>query len=175
MSYPNRRHIVLAGLSLPSLAAPVAARPPFRLHGDPQPLLSLPMVDEAGVTRHLQDFAGRVVLLNIWASWCPPCRKEMPALERLNVLLGSSSFTVLPLCIDKGGIASGRQFYDEIGIVNLPLYWADSLRVQLAFAFLGLPTTLLVDRAGDEIARLQGPADWDGRSAVRQIRRAIKN
>lgn len=167
----SRRIILAAGLGI--LASPALARPPFRLRRDPQPLLSPPILDEAGAEHRLSDFSGRIVLLNIWATWCPPCREEMPALEELEVRLGSENFMVLPLCIDDAGITRGRSFYDEIGIKRLPLYWAEPLRVQLAFAFLGLPTTLLVNRAGLEIGRLQGPTDWTSTAAIGQFEEVI--
>ncbi|MDZ4087102.1 MAG: thiol:disulfide interchange protein [Rhodobacteraceae bacterium GWE1_64_9] len=163
------RRSVLVGLAMPYLATPAEARPPFRLRSDPQQLLSPPILDEKGTTRYLDDFAGRVILLNIWATWCPPCREEMPMLERLEKRLGGADFAVLPLCIDDAGIGRGRQFYDEIGLDALPLYWAEPLRVQLALAFIGLPTTLLIDRQSREIGRLQGPFAWDSDDAVEQI------
>lgn len=163
------RRAVLAGLATPFLVLPASARPPFRLHDAPQPLLSPPILDEAGTTRKLSDFAGQVILLNIWASWCPPCREEMPALDRLEDELGGASFMVLPLNIDEDGLTRGRRLYDEIGIQSLPLFWAEPLRVQLAFAFIGLPTSLLIDRQGQEIGRLQGPAVWDSQNAIQQL------
>ena len=163
------RRAVLGALAAPFLAGSAEARPPFRLRKDPQPLLSPPILDEAGTTRRLDDFAGRVILLNIWATWCPPCREEMPTLDRLQSRLGGADFAVLPLCIDDAGIGRGQRFYDEIGIVDLPLYWAEALRVQLALAFIGLPTTLLIDRQTREIGRLQGPFAWDSEDAVAQI------
>ncbi|OJY36010.1 MAG: hypothetical protein BGP11_18265 [Rhodobacterales bacterium 65-51] len=169
MPKPIGRRAVLGALAVPFFAGSAEARPPFRLRQDPQPLLSPPILDETGITRKLDDFAGRVILLNIWATWCPPCRDEMPALEQLQVRLGGADFMVLPICIDDGGIGRGRRFYDAIGITGLPLFWAESLRVQLAFAFIGLPTTLLVDRDGMEVGRRQGPFDWNGDAAVGQI------
>ena len=164
-----QRRAVLAGLAMPFLARPALARPPFRLLDKPQPLLSPPILDEAGTTRKLSDFAGRVILLNIWATWCPPCREEMPALDRLEAHLGGRGFMVLPLNIDEAGIERGRSFYNEIDARRLSLYWAEPLRVQLAFAFVGLPTTLLIDHAGRELSRLQGQADWTSRAAVDQL------
>ena len=93
----------------------------------------------------------------------------MPTLDRLQSRLGGADFAVLPLCINDAGIGRGRRFYDEIGIFDLPLYWAEPLRVQLALAFIGLPTTLLIDRQSREIGRLQGPFAWDSEDAVAQI------
>lgn len=163
------RRAVLAAWATPFVTQRAEARAPFRLRRDPQPLLSPPILDESGTERRLVDFAGRVILLNIWATWCPPCREEMPMLDRLQARIGGADFLVLPLCIDDAGIGRGRRFYNEIGIANLPLYWAESLRVQLAFAFVGLPTTLLIDRKTREIGRLQGPFDWDSGDSVAQI------
>ena len=84
------RRAILGELATPFMAIPAVARPPFRLGKDTQPLLSPPILDEAGTTRKLDDFIGRVVLLNIWATWCPPCREEMPALDQLEEALGLS-------------------------------------------------------------------------------------
>ena len=164
------RRAVLSALALPLAARQAEARPPFRLRRDPQPLLSPPILDEAGRERRLADFAGRVILLNIWATWCPPCREEMPMLDRLQARIGGADFQVLALCIDDAGIDRGRRFFDEIGITNLSLFWAESLRVQMAFAFVGLPTTLLIDRESREIGRLQGPFDWDNEDTTTQMR-----
>ena len=126
--------------------------------------------DLDGVTRNISHLEGAYRIVNFWATWCPPCREEMPALDRLEAELGGTGFSVLPLCIDAEGIDRGRRFYDEIGIVNLPLYWAEPVRVQLALAFIGLPTTLLIDRQGREIGRRQGPVAWDGKAATGQLR-----
>ena len=168
------RRAVLTGLVSPLVARQAEARPPFRLRDDPQPLLSPPILDEAGTKRHLVDFAGRVILLNIWATWCPPCREEMPELEALAADLGGADFMVLPLCVDDAGIARGRQFFDDIGIRNLDLYWAEPLRVQLAFGFVGLPTTLLIDRSTREIGRLQGPFDWNSADSKNQFLQLLR-
>lgn len=168
------RRAVLGGLAAPFTALPVQARPPFKLRGDPKPLLSPPIRDGAGNTLVLEDFAGKVVLLNVWATWCPPCREEMPMLDQLQARLGGPDFLVLALCIDEDGIDRGRRFYDEIGIINLSLFWAEPLRAQLAFAVIGLPTTLLVNRRSQELARLQGPFSWVSEDALRQIGDLLK-
>lgn len=174
MSIQMGRRPLLAGLAASFIAEPAQARPPFRLRKDPQPLLSPPIQEEAGTTKVLGDFAGRVILLNIWATWCPPCREEMPELDALAAQLGDVDFLVLPLCVDDGGIARGRQFFDDIGIRNLDLYWAEPLRVQLAFGFVGLPATLLIDRSTREIGRLQGPFDWNSADSKNQFRQLLR-
>ena len=155
------------------LPAVAAARPPFRIGGDPVPLLSPPFQDGEGRSLALSDFAGKVVLLNIWATWCPPCRKEMPALDALQRQLGGPDFSVVPISIDNGGVEVVRDFYQEIGIRDLGIYWGEDVRVQLAFAAFGLPTTLLIDRQGRELARVFGPAAWDKPAAIKQISRVM--
>jgi|TARA_R110002167_G_scaffold235512_2_gene440766 thiol-disulfide isomerase/thioredoxin len=126
-------------------------------------------VDGDGRNLTLADFEGRVVLLNIWATWCPPCREEMPTLDALQARLGGSDFHVLPLSIDRAGLEPVRRFYRETGIRNLDLYIAEDTRAMLALAVVGLPTTILIDRIGRERGRLAGPAEWNSPEAVAQI------
>ena len=163
-----RRREVLAGL-LALAATPAAARPTMPLHGEPRDLLSPPFVDGDGRDLTLEEFRGRVVLLNIWATWCAPCREEMPMLDALQARLGGPDFHVLPLSIDRAGLEPVRRFYDEIGIRHLDMYLAEDIRAMLAFAVVGLPTTILIDRAGRERGRLAGPAEWDSPEAVAQV------
>lgn len=167
-----RRRAFLAG-AMALAGTPAAARAPFRLHDEPQELLSPPFVDGAGRNLTLADFRGRIVLLNIWATWCVPCRTEMPTLDALQGQLDGANFHVLPLSIDKAGLGPVRRFYEEIGIRHLDTYLAEDLRAMLAFAVIGLPTTLLIDPAGREIARLVGPAEWDSPDAIEQFQTII--
>lgn len=94
-------------------------------------------------------------------------------LDRLQAQLGGSGFHVLPLSIDKAGLEPVRLFYEEIGIQNLDIYLAEDLPAMLAFSVIGLPTTLLIDGEGREIARLAGPAEWDSTDAVTQFKAVI--
>ncbi|WP_043847337.1 MULTISPECIES: TlpA family protein disulfide reductase [Roseivivax] len=163
-----RRRDVLAGV-LALAASPASARPPIPVHGTPRDLLSPPFVDGDGRDRTLADFEGRVLLVNIWATWCPPCREEMPTLDALQARLGGPNFHVLPLSIDRAGLEPVRRFYRETGIRNLDLYIAEDTRAMLALAVVGLPTTILIDRMGREHGRLAGPAEWNSPEAVAQI------
>ena len=117
----------------------------------------------------MQSYKGQPLLLNIWATWCPPCREEMPTLDALQARLGGSDFHVLPLSIDRAGLEPVRRFYRETGIRNLDLYIAEDTRAMLALAVVGLPTTILIDRIGRERGRLAGPAEWNSPEAVAQI------
>ena len=163
-----RRRDVLAGV-LALAASPASARPPIRHHETPRDLLSPPFVDGDERDLTLADFEGRVVLLNIWATWCPPCREEMPTLDALQARLGGPDFHVLPLSIDRAGLEPVRRFYRETDIRNLDLYIAEDTRAMLALAVVGLPTTILIDRIGRERGRLAGPAEWNSPEAVAQI------
>ena len=122
----------------------------------------------------LADFRGRVVLLNIWATWCVPCRKEMPALDRLQAQLGGDDFVVLPLSIDRAGLPVVKRFYEELGLQKLGIYLDPSGAGSRALGVPGVPTTLLINREGREVARKMGVADWDGPEMVALIHRYIE-
>lgn len=168
-----RRRALIAGLAASAVASPALARPLIRLLDQPRDLLSPPFVDGDGRNLTFADFRGRFVLLNIWATWCVPCREEMPTLDALQARLGGEDFQVLPLSIDRAGLPVVRRFYEEIGLQNLGIYLADSTRAMIALGALGLPTTLLIDRAGKERGRLVGPAQWDSPEVVAQIQTLI--
>jgi len=138
----------------------------FVMHDAPKPVAAVTFEDAQGRGRSLAGFKGKVVLLNIWATWCVPCRREMPALDRLQENLGSPEFEVVPVSIDRGGIETVRKFYAEIGVHNVGIYIDSSGRVLPALGTVGLPTTLLIDRAGREIGRIVGPAEWDAPEIV---------
>ena len=156
-----------------ALAGPAAARPLLRLHDAPKEILSPTFADADGNDRTLADFRGRVILLNIWATWCVPCREEMPTLDALQGRLGGAAFQVLPVSIDRGGFDVIRGFYDDIGIRHLGMYLAESTRAMFALGVLGLPTTILIDRDGLERGRLVGPAEWDSPEVIGQIAAVI--
>ncbi len=149
------------------------ARTLMPVHDVARELLSPPFIDGDGRDLSLADFRGRIVLLNVWATWCAPCRKEMATLDRLQAQLGGGDFHVLPLSIDRAGLGPVRRFYDEMGIQNLDLYLAEDLPAMRAFSVIGLPTTLLIDWEGRELARLAGPAEWDSLDAVTQFKTVI--
>lgn len=123
----------------------------------PQPVSEVQFLGARPRSHTLADFRGKVVLLNIWATWCAPCREEMPALDRLQQTLGSPDFEVVALSIDSGGLDVVRRFYDEIGIRALAPYVDPSMRAGAALRIVGVPTTLLLDREGAERWRKTGP------------------
>lgn len=144
--------------------------PPTRRH----PVPTLAFADGAGKPMTLAGFRGRVVLLNLWATWCVPCRAEMPALDRLQAKLGGPDFQVVPVSIDRKGLEVVTPFYRDLGLAALPVYVDQSGAAAREVKALGIPTTLLVDRDGREIGRRMGPAEWDGADALALIRRALE-
>lgn len=127
----------------------------------PRELPLLSFQDATGKPVTLADFHGRVVLLNVWATWCPPCREEMPSLDRLNAKRGGPDFEVVALSIDRDPDLI-KPFYQDFGIRTLTHYVDPTTRVSDTLRAPGVPTTLLIDREGREIGRAMGPAAWDG-------------
>lgn len=128
--------------------------------------------DEKPLT--LGDWKGRVVLLNLWATWCGPCRKEMPGLDRLQGAMGSDDFEVVALSVDRKGIKASAKFLKEVGAKNLQLYIDDTSKAMFEMRARGLPATYLIDREGRLIGQLVGPAEWDTEEAKALIEAAIK-
>ncbi len=140
----------------------------------PEALPELKFQNGQGQEITLDNWKGKVVLLNLWATWCLPCRKEMPALDKLQAELGSDKFEVVALSVDRTGIAGARKFLDESKIEKLALYADPSAKLSSALRATGLPTTLLIDKQGREVGRLIGPAEWDSEDAIRLIKAVIK-
>jgi thiol-disulfide isomerase/thioredoxin len=139
----------------------------------PRDVPKLSLETGAGQTLGLADFKGKVVLLNLWASWCHPCREEMPSLDRLQAKLGGKDFQVVPLNIDQGGMDKPKQFLKQVGATHLGLYHDKTGTAFTDLHTVGMPTTLLLNRDGKEIGRMIGPAKWDSPDAIRLIKAAI--
>lgn len=169
------QYLLAAGLLLAGMAIASAQPLPknFILHEAPKPIASIAFEDGQGRPRSLAEFRGKVVLLNIWATWCGPCRREMPSLDRLQGLLGGSDFEVVALSIDRAGLEVVRKFYADVGIRNMGIYIDSSGRATRELATVGVPATLLIDRGGRELGRLVGPAEWDEPDIVQFLKRVI--
>jgi len=152
------------------VAAVAAATTPLRLP-------DLTFMDADGKPKSLADWRGRTVLFNLWATWCVPCRKEMPALDALQAKLGGAAFEVVTVNIDTRNPEKPKAWLKEAGIAKLGYYADPSAKVfqdlkSVGKAF-GMPTTLLVDPAGCEIAALAGPAEWASDDAVKLVEAAL--
>ncbi|SEQ44732.1 Thiol-disulfide isomerase or thioredoxin [Loktanella sp. DSM 29012] len=135
----------------------------------PVPLPDVTFVSEDGTQASLTDYAGKPVVLNFWATWCAPCRVEMPHLSALQTALGEEA-AVLTVATGRNDPAGIDRFFTEIGVTNLPKATDANQSMARAFGVLGLPATIIVDAQGQEIARLLGEADWSSDSAQNIIR-----
>lgn len=167
----------LAGGVVIAERAAIAAEPPsgMAVHETPRPIESFGFRDASGNRLTLSDYRGRVVVLNLWATWCPPCRKEMPTLDELQGRLGGEDFEVVALSLDRQGNEVVPAFYDDIGIDNLRLYVGSAADVMSRLRIQGMPTTLVVDRQGREVARVVGEADWSTPRMIRYLRGLIES
>ncbi len=126
--------------------------------------------DADGRATSLQAFRGRVVLLNFWATWCAPCIREMPSLDRLQAKLGGEGLKVVAVSEDFTGLEVVVPFFKRLGLANLEVYLDPDGALSRAVGVAGLPTTLLIDREGRLLGGLEGPAEWDSEEAVSFIR-----
>ena len=142
-----------------------------------QPMTALDFIGPQGQPLTLDSFKGRVTLVNLWATWCVPCREEMPALDKLQAKVGSKDFEVVAINVDTARLERAKDFLKEIAIKNLAFYSdpkADVFyRLRTAGKVVGLPTTFLIGRDGCEIATMAGPADWSSEDALAMIRAAL--
>jgi thiol-disulfide isomerase/thioredoxin len=145
----------------------------------PLKLPDLTFQDADGNTKKLSDWRGRTVLVNLWATWCVPCRKEMPALDTLQGKLGGPDFQVVAVNIDTRDPEKPLAFLKDVGIRHLAYYSDQSARVfetlKTAGKAFGMPTTVLVDRSGCEIGNMAGPAEWASDDGVKLVSAAIAN
>jgi thiol-disulfide isomerase/thioredoxin len=161
----------LAPLAHGEVAALTMATAPLRLP-------DLAFEDAEGKPRKLSDWRGRTVLVNLWATWCVPCRKEMPALESLQTKLGGPNFEVVAVNIDTRDPAKPKNFLKEANLTRLDYFSDQKAKVfqdlKAIGRALGMPTSVLVDGQGCEIATIAGPAEWDSDDAVKLITAALK-
>jgi thiol-disulfide isomerase/thioredoxin len=132
-------------------------------------------LDESGAERRLADFAGRGLVVNLWATWCPPCVEEMPSLDRLADLVRGDGIEVLALSQDRGGAEAVQAFYRRTGVRHLGVWLDPRGAAARAWGARGLPTTFILDRAGLVAARLEGAAAWDEPAMVARIRALVES
>jgi thiol-disulfide isomerase/thioredoxin len=168
----------VAALALASVAAlgpaPSAAADgigKFSLLKEPKPVPQVEFLDAEERKIGLDAFRGKVVVLNLWATWCAPCREEMPSLDRLQATLGGQDLEVVAISVDRGGLPKSKAFLDQLGAKNLKLFGDPSMKILRQLGVPGLPVTIVIDREGREIGRLLGTADWDGPAALGMLRR----
>jgi thiol-disulfide isomerase/thioredoxin len=162
----------LAPLAHGEIAALTVARAPFRVP-------DLAFKDAQGHEHTLSDWRGRTVLLNLWATWCVPCRTEMPALDKLQAAVGGDKFEVVTINIDTRDPEKPLAFLKDAGVKHLAYYADQSAKafteLKMAGKAFGMPTTLLIDPSGCEIGEMAGPAEWNSADGVKLMSAAIGN
>ncbi len=141
------------------------------------PVKDLAFNDKDGAKTTLADWSGRTVLLNLWATWCAPCRAEMPALDELNRRVGGEQFEVVAVSLDLGDQSKPKGFYEEIGLKDLRFFHDPDMillnRLKPEGVAFGLPATLLIDGRGCVLGSLSGPAAWESEDAKALVRAAL--
>ena len=181
MLCPSRRSVLTAAPALATatlIQAALPARPAMaaphglnRLRENDAALPDFTFTDAEGKAHTVADFAGRGLVINLWATWCPPCVAEMPALDRLAAALARENIVVLPLSSDRGGAPVVQAFYERVQLRTLRIWLDPRGAAGRVLGARGLPTTLIVDRSGRERARLEGDAAWDAPEFMAAIRR----
>ncbi len=156
-----------AAASAPALGA-------FVKPAEPQAVPDLSFTSADGKPHRLSEWRGKVVLLNLWATWCAPCKVEMPSLDRLQAKLGGDAFAVLALSVDRTGIGKPAEFFSGNNISHLAVYNDSESAATAALRASGLPVSVVLDGQGREAGRLTGPADWDSPATIAKLEEFIK-
>lgn len=146
----------------------------FAMKSPPEPLPEITFQDGVGKRLSLASFKGKAIVLNVWATWCGPCRAEMPALNRLQVALGNRDVEVVALSIDRKGFAEAQKFLSSINAKAVTLVADDSAKSRLDLNISAMPTTILINKQGLEIGRFTGAAMWDSEEARKLVERALE-
>ncbi|MDG2034347.1 MAG: TlpA disulfide reductase family protein [Rhodospirillales bacterium] len=129
----------------------------------------------AGQEVSLANFSGKVVMLNFWASWCSPCLRELPSINRLQARLGGDQFTVVALNVDRGGKSIASRYTRKLNLDKLDLYWDQDNTTAKSMKLQSMPTTIIFDAKGREVGRVVGSAEWDTKEAVDLLQWFINN
>ena len=173
----NRRHLLLSATLFGFCAARARASEQFPLRRPDRPTAvpEIKYLDEAGNETDLAALKGRVVVLNLWATWCAPCRTEMPSLDLLQTSYPKEQVTVLAVSVDRAAPEKVKAFMDDLGISHVTVGRDPTLKAARILGAPGLPTTLLIDRAGMEVGRIYGIAAWEGPEAAAAIDDLLKS
>jgi thiol-disulfide isomerase/thioredoxin len=144
----------------------------FKVAAEPKPAPELVFTTVGDKEVKLSDFRGKTVLLNFWATWCAPCKVEMPSLDRLQAQLGGDGLAVVAISSDRAGKRAVDPYFDEAGI-KLTRYYDPKNAAGMALGVTGLPTSVLIDSEGRELGRILGDAEWDGPDAVALVKQAM--
>ena len=141
------------------------------VHKENKKLENVIFTDEDNNIINLNDFKGQLIILNFWATWCAPCREEMPSLDRLQTLEGFKNLKILPINVGQEKIQKSKDFFFSLKIKNLDLYFDNSVRLAKIFSLRGLPTTVIINSNGEEFARIVGSIDFNDKEFLKWLRK----
>jgi thiol-disulfide isomerase/thioredoxin len=168
------RSFWLLAIGLLTMMTPPASAFNF-VPSETTPAPEISFLDGEGEEVTLADLEGRIVVLNLWATWCAPCRREMPGLDQLQADLSDHGLEVVALSQDRGdALAKIQAFYDDVGVQHLAIYRDPKAQTARDLRAVGLPTTVVFDRQGQEVGRVMGDAEWDGEAAYQLIETLLR-
>ena len=141
----------------------------LKIHKEPKKVNGIMFKNSEDTTIFLDDFKGKLVVINFWATWCAPCREEMPSLDILQSNKNFQDLIVLPINVGKENKEKAKKFFNDLQIKNLKLYYDDSVKLANTFSLIGLPTTIFIDKDGDEFARIIGSVDFGDQNFIKWL------
>ena len=141
----------------------------LKIHKEPKKVNDIIFKNFEDTTISLNDFKGKLVIINFWATWCAPCREEMPSLDILQSNKNFTDLIVLPINVGKENKEKAKKFFNDLKIKNIKLYYDDSVKLANTFSLIGLPTTIFIDKDGDEFARIIGSVDFGDQNLIKWL------
>ncbi len=138
----------------------------LKIHKDPKKVTNIVFRNSEDLMVSLEDFDNKLVIINFWATWCAPCREEMPSLDMLQSNGKIKNLIILPINVGKENIDKAKKFFEDLEIKNLQLYYDDSVKLANNFSLIGLPTTILINKNGEEFARILGSIDFEDKKFI---------
>ena len=141
----------------------------LKIHKEPKKVNDIMFKNSEDITISLDNFKGKLVVINFWATWCAPCREEMPSLDILQSNKNFQDLIILPINVGKENKEKAKKFFNDLQIKNLKLYYDDSVKLANTFSLIGLPTTIFIDKDGDEFARIIGSVDFGDQNFIKWL------
>ena len=139
------------------------------IHKQNKKLKNITFLDVDNKLINLNEFTGQLVIINFWATWCAPCKEEMPSLDNLKNLKAFENLKILPINVGQEDIQKSKIFFDDLKIKNLELYFDNSIKLAKTFTLRGLPTTVIINKEGDEFARIIGSIDFGDENFIKWL------
>ena len=139
------------------------------IHKQNKKLKNITFLDVDNKLINLNEFTGQLVIINFWATWCAPCKEEMPSLDNLKNLKAFENLKILPINVGQEDIQKSKIFFDDLKIKNLELYFDNSIKLAKTFTLRGLPTSVIINKEGEEFARIIGSIDFGDENFVKWL------